>query len=213
MAKEEAKPGGAAAPGAEAAKAPLFSKAGLMVLAGAVVVSGGGTAAFFSMKGGGGPQAPVEAHEPEPETPHEAPVPGAHHWANNTVEIGTLQGKYRDTGSARRAYSVSVVLEVRTDEEPQAGGGGEGHGGGGGGNKKLNRELQEKDAERKKQVEAQIAWIKDKIYDIFRGKGPEDFATNEMVEQVKQQIKRAVNDEKFPKDPAVVAVLFPEQGF
>ena len=108
---------------------------------------------------------------------------------------------------------MSVVLEVRTDEEPAAsGGGGEGHGGGGG-EKKVNKELQEKDTERKKRVEAQVAWIKDKIYDIFRGKGPEDFATNEMVEQVKQQIKRAINDEKFGKEAVVVGVLFPEQNF
>ena len=58
-----------------------------------------------------------------------------------------------------------------------------------------------------------MPWIRDRIIAILRGKGPEDFATNEMIEQVKQQIRHSINNEFFGKQDVIQDVLFPEQRF
>ena len=199
MAKDEDTAGGKGA--AAAAKPPLFSKAGLMVLLAGCLVSGGiPTVLLMGRKPPldgtdhpGQPSEPVPGHPGEGGTDFHLPP------VNNMVALDPLQVNYRDSaqGGPRRSLNVTVVLEILTEatgEHPDP-------------------KAEERDRKRKEAVEKLMPPIRDKVFTILRGKGPEDFATNELIEQVKQQIKHAINDEKFNRQEVVQNVLFTEQRF
>ncbi len=212
MAKDEDKAGGKGA--AAAAKPPLFSKAGLMILLAGCLVSGGiPTVLLMSRKPAPEGAAPPD-HPTQPTPGHPRGTGGEVYLppVNNMVALEPLQVNYRDStqGGPRRSFNVTVVLEILTEGEGGGGGGGGEHGGHA---SKGDPKIEERDKKRQEAVQLLMPWIRDKIFTILRGKGPEDFATNELIEQVKQQIKHAINDEKFDHQEVIQNVLFIEQRF
>lgn len=202
MAKEEAKAPAraieAAAP--SAAKASMFSKAGMgVLLAGCAACAAGGW--FLHRPAGGGDAAHPDGdgggdHGSEgPSTGFKPPrIP-------NEVTLEPIKTFYRNDGlgGPRRPLSISVTLQITTEVDP--------------GVHKPDLEAGKRDAARKLAVEKSKDWISNRILAILRSKSPEDFATNEMIEQVQQQIKLAINEELFGKQTVVQAVLFPVQSF
>ena len=214
MAKEEAKGGGkeAAKPagGDAPAGAPMFSKAGMMLFIGGCVVSAAIPTVYHLKSGGPVKAAPAghegeeaSTHTEEPAEPSKEVEPGHMPKLGIMLVLEPIKFSYRDNpqgGTRRSNPSVTIALEIQASGKP----GKKGEGG---------VEMAEEDKERKKAVEDLIPWIRNKIYEILRGRGPEDFATNEMIEQVQHQIQHAINDEKFGKKPMIQAVLFTEQSF
>ena len=192
-AKPEANP---AAGKAAEPKGPLFSKAGLLILLVACALCAGVPVALL-LKQSAHPSAPAEEHTPKPEPPGTFKPPKV----PNTVTLDPIKVPYRDSGQGgpRRSLTVTVALWVTTQADPE--------------NEHAPEELKKEDERRKKAVEKLTPWIRDRIIAILRGKGPEDFATNELVEQTQMQIKHAINDEAFEKQEVVQKVLFPDQAF
>jgi hypothetical protein len=195
MAKDEDKAGGKVAP---AAKPPLFSKAGLMVLLAGCLVSGGIPTVWLWGRSPAGTAHPGQPSQPMPGNPgggNDFRLPRV----NNRVALEPLQVNYRDSaqGGPRRTLNVTVVLEILTEDDPEH----------------SDPEFKKRDDRRKEAVQKLMDPIRDKLFTILRGKGPEDFATNELIDQVKQQIRHAINDEKFNRQDVVQNVLFTEQRF
>ncbi len=200
MAEAEAKAKPAAEKG-PAPKAPLFSKTGILVLLAACAACAGVPTALLMKRPAADPPV-VKGRDHS--APHgaggafEAPL------IPNTVILDPIRMPYRDagTGAPRRFLTVSVTLAVKTVVDPDLE-----H------PTKDQTAMKAEDDRRKKAVVKRKDWIRDQILQIFRGKGPEDFATNELIEQVRQQIKHAINDELFAKYEVVESVIFTDQGF
>ena len=188
--KEEAKP---------AAKAPLFSKLGLIVL---LLGCAGSAGVPLLMMGKKGPEAPPHANgngdEPHPEMHPEGPKTMKTPRIQNTFALEPIQVNYQDSGmgAPRRSLTVTVVLEILTEYSPDPA------------HEDPKDKRKEADENRMKDVEKLRAWITDRIISLMRGKTPEHFATNEMVDQVKQQIRHAINEERFGGEAVIQNVLF-----
>lgn len=203
-ADKEAKPAPKAGAEGAPAKAPMFSKAGLIVLLAGCAVSGA-VGALVLGKGKAPATKTAEAdpeHAPEPEDPHTPPAAGKGPLIRNTLLLEPIQVNYQDTGvgTARRTFTITVALEIQTT--------------GGGEEASPEADARKKaDEKRLKDVERLKPWITDRIFGILRGKTPENFSTNEMVDQVKQQIRHAINEERFGGQDVVQNVLFVQQRF
>lgn len=214
MAKEEAKAEAKGeSPAATAAKAPMFSKAGFGVLVVLCLVSAGVPVLL----------RPKPAEDGGKADPHDRGGESSDHGKDrgfkapvilNTVELDEISMPYRESGAGgpRRSMKVTVVLKVVTKiqlktkmhegvEEPVEP------------DEKADKELHEEDVARHKAVQKLKPEIYDKICNILRGRSPDDFATNEMIEQTKQQIRRTLNDEIFSQQEVIQAVLFTKSQF
>ena len=213
MAKEEAKAeakGEAAA--ASAAKPPMFSKTGLIVLV--VMCAACAAVPAVLLKGKGDAPAKEGKEHGKEASGHESKgfMPPK---VCNSVELDEISMPYRESGAGgpRRSFKVTVVLKLVTNvmlQEPE----------GGGGEHEAEPKIPEgkekeakEDRERLKAAQKLKPEIYDKISNIFRGRSPDDFATNELIDQTRQQIRRTLNDEIFGQQEVVQAVLFTKSQF
>ncbi len=214
MAKEEAKgEGKGEAPATPAAaKAPLFSKTGLIVLVVLCLVCAGTPVLLMHKPDEAGKKGDPANHGGEEHSGHGAPKPFKPPAFRNIVELDEISMPYRDAGGPRRSLKVTVVLEVVTKVEPVMGAGE--HGGAGAPKAPEGKEHEfDEDGQRKRTVERLKYKIYDKICNILRGRVPEDFATNELIGQTQQQIKRAINDEIFDRQEVIQDVAFTKSQF
>ena len=215
MAKEEAKAEGKGeAQAAPAAKAPMFSKTGLILLVVLCAAFGIVPTILLKPKGDGahGGKEPSETHEAEPGA-HRDPKVFHAPAVCNTVELDEISMPYRESsaGGPRRNLRVTVVLEVVTKAVTKEKAGGEGA---------VEIEVEkgqekehEDDVARLHATQKLKHRIYDKICNILRGRVPEDFATNELIDQTRQQIRRTLNDEIFENQEVIQGVLFTKSQF
>ena len=207
MAKEEAKAEAKGEVPPASAKTPMFSKAGLAVLVVLCLVSAGVPMLLHKGKGGdGGAKTEPPGHGDEPPGHAKGFKPPVF---RNTVELDEINMSYRDSGAGgpRRSLKVTVVLEVVTRVEPEMEVGE--HGGAGKSKAPKGQEEQfEEDQARLRAVQKLKYRIYDKIQNILRGRSPDDFATNELIDQTRQQIRRTLNDEIFGQQEVIQDVVF-----